>query len=305
MGGGDAEPPAASSAPQHATLADPGVLAVVNSKPVLTETFRNRVKVLPKDHPNGFSTEVGTGRIVLRQPKTIEERRILLDELLKEEVLVQDALNLGLDRDLAVKQQIDDARRLVLLKALIGRLIEEITVTPEEIKQQYQAYPAAYQVPERIRLRHLATPDLTQAEALRQQVVTGGDMELLGQGLVAEGGGPTALGTGWYIRALAKQLQALAGEQTEDGMMPPQLEAVAFALEPGQVSQPVKGLDSRYYVFRLEERMPATQKPIAEVWDQISTALKLQKQQKTLQEHVDNMWKQAVIDRNDARLENL
>ena len=304
--GGD-KPEAASSSTAHSvvSLADPGVLAMVNGKPVLSETFRNRVKALPEENPNGFSTEVGSGRVVLRRPKSTEERHILLDELLKEEVLVQDAMNLGLDRDAAVKPQLEDARRLVLLKALISRLIDSVEVTPQEVKAQYDAYPAAYQVPERIRITYLATPSLSEAEQVRQRVLDGGGIMEIGKTLPAAETRASASGTGWYMRALAKQLQALSGERSEDGMMPPQLEAVTFALEPSQLSQPVKGLDNRYYLFRLEERTAAKQKPIAEVWDQINTSLKLQKQQKQLQEYMDNVWKKAVIERNDERLESL
>ena len=99
-----AEPPSAVAAAQKAQLTDPGILALVNGAPISVAIFRRRMGVLPeKCPPEGFLRAYQVMKLVVCKPATVEERQVLLDELIKEELAVQEAVTLGLERDADTK----------------------------------------------------------------------------------------------------------------------------------------------------------------------------------------------------------
>src|SRR3989338_3173061 len=90
---------ATSTEPPKAKLDDPGVLALVNGKPITTEMFKNQVEAfpdLPESDKREFMTQYGKMRSINRRPRDAAERRILLEELAKEELAVQEAIAVGL-----------------------------------------------------------------------------------------------------------------------------------------------------------------------------------------------------------------
>lgn len=296
---------AAPAAPQ-AQVTDPGVLAIVNGTPLPLEMYRRRVTALPEDDPRGFATSLGSSRIVHRKPRTVEERALLLDELIKEELAVQEAMSLGLERDPDTKRRIEDTRRLVLLAKLNERILDEVKEIPEtEVQDFYQKNLAIFKTPERLRVRQLVVPDLKQAEALRATIVGGADFASLASQHSIGAGKDQGGDVGWYVRELDRQLASFSGTDLGGaGTFFPQLEPLAFALEADQVSQPVKGPEG-YYIVRLEERTPEVTKPLAQISDQLKQALLFQKQQQKVQDYFDRMWdkNKAKVERNERRLQ--
>ena len=265
--------------------------------------YQRRLEALPDDHPSGFMTALGSVRIIHRKPKTPEEKRILLEELVKVELLVQDAVSLGLERDAEVRRQLEDARRLILISALTKRDTERATISDEEIKDHYNRFKEAYKDPERIRVRQIVTKAPDEAEAIRTQAVQGADFAQLARERSIGPGKETGGDVGWYVKALDRQLLTLAGQSPPEHEFFPQLEAVAFSLEPGQISQPVKGPDGHYYLVKLEERTPQRIKALSELWKPLHDGLLIQKQQQNLQEHLDRLWKKGEIQFNEQRLD--
>jgi peptidyl-prolyl cis-trans isomerase C len=292
-----ARPPAA------ARVQDPGVLAVVNGVAVTQDHFRRRMQALPDDHPSGFVVTFGPARIIQRKPRTSDERKILLEELVKEELMVQDALSAGVERDAEVRRQLDDARRMILLNALTQRDVKGIEISDEEVQDHYNRFKEVYKTPAKLHVRQIAARTLQEAEQLRAQAVQGGDFSELAQRHSAGAGKDKGGDVGWYIKALDRQIQVVAGQQPAEGELFPQLEAVVFSMEVGQVSQPVKGPDGLYYVVKVEERRDEQARPLAEISEQLRTGLLVQKRQKRLQEHIDRLWTKGNVQMNEARLE--
>jgi peptidyl-prolyl cis-trans isomerase D len=70
--------------------------------------------------------------------------------------------------------------------------------------------------------------------------------------------------------------------------MVPEFDTVAFALEPGQVSDPFK-TSFGYHVVKLMEKRPATSRPLAEVQAQIEDQIKSQRAQDEAQRTADDI----------------
>jgi EpsD family peptidyl-prolyl cis-trans isomerase len=97
-----------------------------------------------------------------------------LERIIDRELLVQKALEAGLDRDPQVAQSIDQARRQILAQAFLERTAAgAVRSTPEEVRAFYVANPALFAERRIYRLRELAVSappeflDVLRAEAAR------------------------------------------------------------------------------------------------------------------------------------------
>ncbi len=303
---GGTPPSTANATPSNTRLEDPGVLALVNGTPITIEQFKARVEVLPEDDPRGFMTSLGSTNLIHRKPRTPEERRVLVEELIKEELAFQDAVTLGVEREKEVKTRLDQARRLILLEALAKRDLEGIKISDDDVKEFYQKNAAIFTIPARVHVRQMVVKTLSEAESLRATATGGVDFATLaGQHSIGAGkdqGGDV----GWYLKEQGRQIvQLTGGDTSQSHTFFPQLESVAFSLEIGQVSQPVKGPDGNYYIVKLEQQEPERPKQLTEVWDQIREALLNLKRQQALQDHFARLWKQGSYQMNERRLEQL
>jgi parvulin-like peptidyl-prolyl isomerase len=153
-------------------------------------------------------------------------------------------------------------------------------------------------------VRQLVAATLSEAEALRSTSSGGGDFAALARQYSVGAGKEQGGDVGWFVRGLDLQLLQLTGRVGEEKAFFEQLEPVAFALEVGQISQPVKG-PGGYYLVKVEERVNDSQRSLAEVRDQIHTGLLIQKRQQIVQDHLDRLWKKATVDINEQRLGQL
>lgn len=300
--------PATSTEPTKIKLDDPGVLALVNGKPITMETFKAQVEAIsiPENDPREFMTVTGKSRKINRRPRDAGERRILLEELAKEEMAVQDAEASGLGQTAEVKQELNRYRRGLLLSMLIKRDTEKVTVTDEEVKDLFEKNAGFFKTPERIHVRQIVVATQQEAEALRATAVNpgGADFASLAQQHSIGAGKEQGGDVGWHVRVAD---MPLVPEQEARSLKPffPSIEPVVFALEVGQISQPMKGPDGNYYLIKLEERVAERPKSFTEVADFIRAGLLIQRQQEVLQDHFERLWSKGTVQMNDRRLEQL
>ncbi|MEY3122940.1 MAG: hypothetical protein RI993_1765 [Pseudomonadota bacterium] len=76
------------------------------------------------------------------QPDSDEMRNALRENLIAEEILAQEAIKKGLDRDSDVKTQIDLARQAVLIRAYQADYIRSNQISEAELRKEYDAVKA-------------------------------------------------------------------------------------------------------------------------------------------------------------------
>ena len=160
-----------------------------------------------------------------------------------------------------VKNEIEKAQ-------LVNREIRQhVNVSPEEIRRYYDAHLDKYGTTERVTVRDIffaLEPDAddaavthTRAKALEvRELARGKDFATLAKQF-SEGPGADK---GGLLGTFAR------------GEMDRELEEVAFALEPGAVSEPVR-TPSGFHLLRVDSRTAAGHKPLDEVKDEIRESL--------------------------------
>lgn len=195
-------------------------------------------------------------------------KRMVADELVKVKLLAQEAEKRGLEKSPKFQRQMQLMKEQLLASEVANS--EQQSVDDAAIKKYYDEHPAEF---EQVKARHIlirsGVPASTQPgakpvtdeeakakiEAVRKRIVDGKEdfakvaKEVSDDKHSGEEGGE--LGTFGH------------------GMMVPQFEQAAFALKPGEISQPVK-TQFGYHLIEVEEK---TKQPFDQVKDELKQKL--------------------------------
>jgi peptidyl-prolyl cis-trans isomerase D len=149
-------------------------------------------------------------------------------------------------------------RSLVLLKVDPKDLTANISLTEEEIAAAYEKHKDEFRTPERREVQQLTFATIEEARAAKQRIDQGADFLTIAK----EKG----------IAESDLNLGLLARNEIPDKL----ISDAAFALKEGQVSEPVEGRLAKA-ILKVTKITPEVVKPLAEVRDDLSNKLKLER----------------------------
>jgi len=201
-------------------------------------------------------------------------RDFLENYVIPREVLYQEAKKKGLDKNKEILAKIEDARRAILIDALLEEVLRKKgEVSEEETQRYYKENPILFTEPQEIKIRHI----VVNTEPALKEVVTklsqGENFETLAStyniGHFREDGGNLG-----YIR--------------RGQLAPPfaQFEEAAFSLRKrGEISE-VVSTPYGYHIIRLEDMRGSILKPLNRVKERIRFFLQPKKKQEAYLEYV-------------------
>lgn len=207
------------------TLAAPAafaddVLVQVNGKAITSQQVDAQMKVAPAALISGREKEV---------------RQAILERLIEEQLLLQQAEKLKLDTTPAYKEQLDHLVRNLKYSMVLQHALET-GLTEKAVKDFYDKNKARFAYPA-IRASHILVADKATADKIRKDLGKNGDFAAAAK---AHSTGPTGSNggdLGWFGK----------------GTMVPAFEEVAFSLNVGEVSQPVQ-TQFGWHVIKLVEK---------------------------------------------------
>ena len=279
----------APAAPAVTTPAVPEsqVAARVNSAVITREEYKRRLELLPPE----------------ARPQTPEQHKEFLEQLVREELIVQDATARGLERNAKVQRDIEDFRRGRLLGEFINNILGKVDVTPQDVESYYQRFKEGFKEPEQIRVRHIVTKTEEEANAVLIQALQGGDFAQLARERSVGAGKEQGGDIGYVQRAADRDRYSQLLGKTVDGVvvLAEPLEQAAFALQTGKTSSVVKGPDG-FVVLKCEERKPARLMPLVEVSDLIKNGLLVAKQREAIETYLNQLRGKAQVKLTDQPL---
>ncbi len=204
----------------------------------------------------------------------------LLDQMVVEAVLVQEANKRSLARDNEVKKLTEEAGKQIL----VGRLLDilrkerESPVAEDQIAQFYQSNRSSFQQPESWRVSHILVADEETARKALDRVKGGESFAKVAEELSID----PSKSRGGDIGSFSK------------GQVIPEFEEAVMKLKPGDTSGVIK-TSLGYHVIQLNEHKPAHQKAVEEVRDQIQQAIQNQQAQQNMQAVVQELRSKAQI----------
>jgi len=217
----------------------------------------------------------------LQQVPAAERRAFLVTVLIDMKVMAKAAKEAGMaDTDLF-------KRRLAYLEDRSLRrsyFADKIAagITQEQIQAAYDEFVKGFQPIEEVHARHILVATEEEAKAVKAELEGGKPFELLAMEKTTD---PSGKQNGGDLGFFQK------------GMMVPEFESVAFTLEPGQISDPVKS-QFGWHIIKVEEKRMSAPPPLEQMAQQLGQQVMF----KAFDEEISRLKKDIKIDIPDAAL---
>lgn len=235
--------------------ADATVLATVNGKKITQQDYDTYTRENPQ------SQQVGKERI--------------LNELISRELVYQDALKKGLDKDKVLLARLEAVRQNLILGAALESAMSKSAITDKELKQMYDERLADFKVQE-YKARHILLASKDEAEKVITELDMGGNFAELAKkkstGPTGEKGGDL----GWF-----------APQQ-----MVPEFGQAVSKLQKGKYTKSPVQTQFGWHVIKLEDTRSATPPKFEEVKPQ----LKKVAEQKRASEYMESLKNKAKVE---------
>jgi len=214
------------------------------------------------------------------------DKSIVLDQVISEKLLIQEANNMGLEKDNDVLEQIKKMTEQILVQALIQReILDKVAVNDEEVSEYYEQNKGSFTEKEQIHLYNILLESEEEAQDILEQLKAGGDFSEIAK---EKSTGPSAA-QGGDLGYLTK------------GTVIPEIEEVVFALELEELSEVVK-TDFGFHILKITEKKPETVKTLEEVKEEIIQTLLPTKQKEAFENLLEELKGKVEIEINEEAL---
>jgi len=245
-------------------------LVRINDVSISLEEFQQMLERQPLEGKMKLLSQKGT-------------RDFLENYVIPREVLYQEATKNGLDKNKEIVAKVEDARRAILIDALLEEVLRKKgEVSEEEIQRYYKENPTLFTEPQEVKIRQIVVNTEPALKEVVSKLSQGESFEKLAStyniGKFKEDGGNLG-----YIRR--GQLASPFA----------QFEEAAFSLKKrGEISE-VVSTPYGYHILRLEDLRGKTVKPLNRVKESIRFFLQPKKKQEAYLEYVREAKSKAEV----------
>ena len=245
-------------------------LVRINSVSISLEEFQQMLEKQPLEGKMKLLSEKGT-------------RDFLENYVVSREVLYQEAKKKGLDKKKDLLVKIEDARRAILIEALLEDVLRgRAEVSEEEIQRYYKENSTFFIEPEEVKIRHI----VVNSEPALKEVVS----------KLSEGESFEKLASTYNIGKFKDNAGDLGYIRRGQLASPfAQFEEAAFSLRKrGEISE-VVSTPYGYHILRLEDLRGTTLRPLNQVKEKIRFFLEPKKKQEAYLAYVKEAKSKAKI----------
>ena len=214
------------------------------------------------------------------------DKSMVLDQMISEKLLIQEAKNMGLEEDNDVLEQIKKMTEQILVQVLIEReILDKIKVNNEEVLEYYEQNKDSFTEKEQVYLYNILLETEEEAQDVLEQLKAGGDFSEIAK---EKSTGPSAA-QGGDLGYLAK------------GTIILEIEEVVFALELEELSEVIK-TDFGFHILKITEKKPESVTSLEEVKEDIIQTLLPDKQKVAFENFIEELKSKAEIEINEEAL---
>ena len=214
------------------------------------------------------------------------DKSMVLDQMISEKLLIQEAKDMGLEEDKDILEQIKKMTEQILAQALIEReILDKISVNDEEVLDYYEQNKDSFTEKEQVHLYNILLETEEEAQNVLEQLKAGEDFSEIA---IEKSSGPSAA-QGGDLGYVAK------------GTIIPEIEEVIFALELEELSEVVK-TDFGFHILKINEKKPETVKTLEEVKEEILQTLLPDKQKEAFENLLEELKGKVEIEIDEEAL---
>lgn len=239
-----------------------GVVAVVNGKAITQAEYESYAEERSMHRPpNGAAPE--------------EERKAIVEELVNLELIRQDAVNKGLDKDPEVVANMENQRRSVLVGTAVRNHVENNPISDEALKKEYDARIASQSNME-YKARHILVSSEEDAKAVIAALDKGGDFQALAKERSSDTTAQQGGDLGWF---------------NPQQMVKPFADAVKGMKKGTYTKTPVQS-EFGWHVIMLEDTRQNPPPPFEQVKDRVRAFM----QNQQITDYISKLREQAQIE---------
>jgi peptidyl-prolyl cis-trans isomerase C len=211
-----------------------------------------------------------------------EQYQLLVERIAQQQMLYLAAQRAGIESDSGYLAEVANQRRSILMKHYYQKTVAALPRIPDtEVRKYYDDHPTEFQMPGRVRVRHIQVKTQARAREVMRALKRGGWEKVCARysedKLTAKNGGTLGFVTsdGDNVPGIGKA---------------PSIVAAAFTLKEGETSAPLKS-DRGWHVIRADEKTDAGPQPYASVQQTIRGNLEGQRSEKFQEALLDSLKK--------------
>lgn len=234
-------------------------VAVVNGKPIPSARVDAIVKQV-----------VAQGQ----QPDSPQLREMVKKDLIAREVMMQEAVKKGFEKDATVKQQVDSARQTIVINALVRDFVSKNPISDAEVKAEYDKQKALAGDKE-YHVRHILVETEAEAKAIIAKLKGGAKFDELAKTSKDTSNASKGGDLDWA-------LQTSFPKEFSDGFV---------NLQKGQVAENPVQTQAGFHVVKLDDTRAAQLPAFEAIKPQLAESI----QQRKLQAYQEDMIKKASV----------
>lgn len=233
-----------------------------------------------------------------------ERRREFLDNLVRFELLAQEAERRGLSKS----PEVERTRKQMMIQQLLRERVEDVitlaSVTDEEIRAHYEANRDEFNKPEQVRASHIFMRDRTKAERVLREILASPDDILLFRRLAEENDEDPETSQG--SRRGDLRFFSRDGSREEAGSVPREVAEAAFGItDIGGIHPTLVRAGEGYHVVKLTGRRAALSRSLEESRRPIQNRLWRERRESAVEELVARLRTEANVNENVQALESV
>jgi peptidyl-prolyl cis-trans isomerase C len=214
-------------------------------------------------------------------------KRNVLDQIISEKLLIQEARNRGLEQDKNVLEQIKKTTEQILVQSLIEKeIIGKVKVDDQEALTYYEENKDNFITKEQVYLYNILVETEEVAQDILEKLKAGGDFIEIAK---EKSTGPSAAQGGDL------------GYVSKGGLIP-EIENVVFALEIGNISDIIKS-EYGFHILKVTDKKPEILKTFEEVKEEIVKTLLSTKQKEAFDNLLEELKSKVTIEINEEALQ--
>ena len=224
------------------------ILAKVGDKEISNLDIDSAIQGLDPYQAQQFQTEQG--------------RKYVLEDLVNQELLYMYAKDNKIDQDEAFRKEMAEIEKNVLKQYVINQILTSVQVTDDEKRTFFEANKANFSNPPTANAKHILVDTEEKANEILAQIKAG---EVTFEDAARAHSTCPSKYQGGDLGTFGR------------GQMVPEFEAATFAMEVGDISDPVK-TQFGYHIIKLEAKNEESIPTYEEVADKVEKTLMFQKQ---------------------------
>ncbi|WBW97894.1 peptidyl-prolyl cis-trans isomerase [Oceanirhabdus sp. W0125-5] len=226
---------------------------------------------------NGLMQNLGQRAM---QFATDEGKKQLVEELITQELLYADAIENNIEKDEEFQKALEDMKVTLLKQYAMRKVLSDVDVTDEEVKEYYESNKEMFKTPEEVRASHILVSTEEEAKEVAAKIKEGASFEEMAK----ENSSCPSSQNGGDLGAFSR------------GKMVPEFENAAFELEIGAVSEPVQ-TQFGFHLIKVTEKNEARTQEFEEVKENMKNQLIAMKQNELYVAKREELEKKYEIER--------